>query len=135
MDEVNQGSPHSNETKSCIEGESIESSIQEALVEKDASTIQQHTSLEIKNVKTVETSIKRRIVTEKQRIISMKKRRSKNNPTPDPTSKFTQANHKRKLARKRHSQQGALTISFFHLRSFLLTIWKKRKKFMTKMSS
>ncbi|KAL4374050.1 hypothetical protein AHAS_Ahas05G0143000 [Arachis hypogaea] len=97
-EEINQGSPHSNETKNCIEGEFIELPIQGALDEEDNPTIQQYPSLEIKDVKVVETSTKGRIVTEKQRIIAMKKRRSKDNPTPDPTSKFTQANHKRMLA-------------------------------------
>ncbi|KAL4315965.1 hypothetical protein AHAS_Ahas15G0237800 [Arachis hypogaea] len=98
-EEINQGCPHSIETKSFIEGEFIEPPIQEALDEEDAPTIPQHPSLDIKDVK---TSTKRRIVTEKQRTIFMKKRRSKNNPIPDPTSKFTQANHKRKLAGKKH---------------------------------
>ncbi|KAL4329961.1 hypothetical protein AHAS_Ahas13G0352400 [Arachis hypogaea] len=134
-EEANQGSPHSNEIESCIEGEFSEPPIQEVLDEKDAPTIQQYPSLEIKDVKAVNTIPKRRIETEKQRTISMKKRRSRNNPTADPTSKFTQANHKRKLARERPSPQGALTGSFFHLRSFLLTNWKKRKKVMNKMSS
>ncbi|KAL4374282.1 hypothetical protein AHAS_Ahas05G0166200 [Arachis hypogaea] len=74
----NQGSPHSNETESCIEDEFIEPLIQEALDEKDALTVQQHPSFEIKDVKTIEISTKIRIVTEKQRTISMKKRSTQN---------------------------------------------------------
>ncbi|KAL4287451.1 hypothetical protein AHAS_Ahas19G0187500 [Arachis hypogaea] len=133
-EEVNQGSSHSNETESCIEGEFSEPPIQEALDEEEALTIQQHPSSKIKDVKAVETSTKMRIVTEKQGTISMKKRRSKNNPTPDPTNKFTQANHKRKLAGRKHSQQGASTGSFFHWRSFLLTNWCSTKDFIKEHS-
>ena len=134
-EKVNQGRSHSNDTESCKEEGFIEPQIQEAFDEQDTPTVQQQPSSEIKDVKAVETSTKRRIVTEKQRIISMKKRRPKNNPTPEPTSKFTQANHKGKLAGKKHSQQGALTSSFIHLKSFLLTNWKKRKKVRNSMSS
>ena len=135
-EEVNQGSPHSNETESCIEGEFIEPPIQEVLDEEDAPTIIQHPSPEIKVVKAINMSTKKRMVTKKRRTISMKKKRStKSHPTPTPTSKFTQANNKRKLAGERHSKQGALTGSSFLLRSFLLTNWKKRKKVMNNMSS
>ena len=134
-EKVNQGRSHSNETESCKEEGFIEPQIQEAFDEQDTPTVQQQPSSEIKDVKAVETSTKMRIVTEKQRTISMKKRRSKNNPTPEPTSKFTQANHKGKLAGKKHSQQGALTSSFIHLKSFLLTNWRKRKKVRNSMSS
>ncbi|KAL4391182.1 hypothetical protein AHAS_Ahas03G0219500 [Arachis hypogaea] len=67
-------------------------------------------------------STKKKMVTKKRRTISMKKKRSnKSYPTPTPTSKFPQANNKRKLAGERHSKQGALTGSSFLLRSFLLT--------------
>ncbi|KAL4344297.1 hypothetical protein AHAS_Ahas11G0164300 [Arachis hypogaea] len=63
-----------------------------------------------------------------------KKRSTKSNSTPIPTSNFTQDNNKRKLAR-RHSKQGTLTGSSFLLRSFLLTNWKKWKKVENNMSS
>jgi len=135
-EEVNQGSPHSNETESCIEGEFIEPQIQEVLDEEDALPIIQYPNPESKVVKAINMSIKKRMVTKKRRTISMKKKRStKSHPTPTPTSKFTQANNKRKLAGERHSKQGALTGSSFLLRSFLLTNWKKRKKVMNNMSS
>ncbi|KAL4316390.1 hypothetical protein AHAS_Ahas15G0280300 [Arachis hypogaea] len=136
-EEVNQGSPHySNKIESCIKDEFIEPPIQEALDEEDAPTIIQHPSTEIKVVKAINMSTKKRMVTKKRRTISMKMKRStKSHPTPTPTSKFTQANNKRKLAGERHSKQGALTGSSFLSRSFLLTNWKKRKKFMNNMSS
>ena len=133
---VNQRSPHSNETESCIEGEFIEPPIQEVLDEEDAPTIIQHPSPEIKVVKAINKSTKKRMVTKKRRTIFMKKKRStKSHPTLTPTSKFTQANNKRRLAGERHSKQGALTSSSFLLRSFLLTNWKKRKKVANNMSS
>ncbi|KAL4287820.1 hypothetical protein AHAS_Ahas19G0224400 [Arachis hypogaea] len=118
-EEVNQRSPHSSETESCIKGEFIEPPIQEALDEEDTPTITQYPSLDIKDVKAIKTSTKRRIVTKKQRTISMKNKRSKNNPTPYQTSKFTQANHKTKLVGKRHSKQGTLTGPSFYLRSLI----------------
>ncbi|KAL4276550.1 hypothetical protein AHAS_Ahas20G0218400 [Arachis hypogaea] len=121
-------SPHSNETESCIEGEFTEPPIQEAHDKEDAPTIQQYPSLEIKDMKAVETSTKRRIVTEKQRIISMKKRRSKDNPTLDPTSKFIQANHKRKLAGKRHSKQGGINWLLFSLEVISLNKLEEEKE-------
>ncbi|KAL4344267.1 hypothetical protein AHAS_Ahas11G0161300 [Arachis hypogaea] len=135
-EEVNQGSPHySNKTESCIKDEFIEPPIQKALDEEDAPTIIQHPSTEIKVVKTINMTTKKSMVTKKRRTISIKKKRStKSHATPTPTSKFTQAN-KRKLAGEKHSKQGALTGSSFLLRSFLLTNWKKRKKFMNNMSS
>ncbi|KAL4321592.1 hypothetical protein AHAS_Ahas14G0125900 [Arachis hypogaea] len=133
-EEVNQGSPHSNEIESCIKGEFIEPPIQEALDEEDIPISTQQPSLEIKEVKAINQSTIIRIVTKKQMTISMKKRGSKNNPTPTPTSKFTQANNKRKLA-GRHSKQGASSFSSAPLRSFLLINWKKRKKVENNMSS
>ncbi|KAL4294006.1 hypothetical protein AHAS_Ahas18G0184900 [Arachis hypogaea] len=133
-EEVNQGCPHSIETESCIEGEFIELPIQEVLDEKDAPTITQQPRLEIKEVKAINKSTKKRMVTKKRRTISVKKRGSKNNLTPAPTSKFTQANNKRKLVGM-YSKQGTLTGSSFLLRSFLLTNWKKRKKVENNMSS
>jgi len=135
-EEVNQGSPHSNETESCIEGEFIEPPIQEVLNEENAPTIIQYPNPEIKVVKAINKSTKKRMVTKKRRTISIKKKMStKSHHTPTPTSKFTQANNKRKLAGERHSKQGALTGFSFLLRSFFLTNWKKRKKFMNNMSS
>ncbi|KAL4344604.1 hypothetical protein AHAS_Ahas11G0195000 [Arachis hypogaea] len=117
-------------------GEFIEPPIQETLDEKDVPTIIQHPSTEIKVVKEINMSTKKRMVTKKRRTISMnKKRTTKSHPTPTPTSKFTQANNRRRLAGERHSKQGALTGSSFLLRSFLLTNWKKRKKVMNNMSS
>ena len=136
-EEVNQGSPHySNKIESCINGQFIEPPIQEALDEEDALTIIQHPSPEIKMVKAINMSTKKRMVTKKRRTIFMKKKRStKSHPTPTPTSKFTQANNRRRLAGESHSKQGALTGSSFLLRSFLLTNWKKRKKVVNNISS
>ncbi|KAL4391104.1 hypothetical protein AHAS_Ahas03G0211700 [Arachis hypogaea] len=123
-------------TESCIKGEFIEPPIQEALDEEGDPTITQQQRSEIKEVKAINKSTKKRMMTKKRRTISMKKKRStKINPTLTTTSKFTQANNKRKLARERHSKQGALTGSSFLLRSFFLAKWKKKKKFMNKMSS
>jgi len=135
-EEVNQGSPHSNEIESCIEGEFIEPPIQEVLDEEDAPPIIQYPNPEIKVVKAINMNTNKRMVTKKGRTIFMKKKRStKSHPTPTPTSKFTQANNRRRLAGERHSKQGALTGSSFLLRSFLLTNWKKRKKVVNNMSS
>ncbi|KAL4356985.1 hypothetical protein AHAS_Ahas09G0141400 [Arachis hypogaea] len=64
-EEANQGSPHSDETESRIEGGFIEPPIQEALDEEDAPTIQQDPNAEIKHVKAVITRTKMRIATEK----------------------------------------------------------------------
>ncbi|KAL4397253.1 hypothetical protein AHAS_Ahas01G0173400 [Arachis hypogaea] len=84
-EEVNQGSPHSNKTESCIKGEFIEPPIQEALDEEDTPTITQQPRLEIKEVKAINKSTKKRMVTKKRRKISMKKKRStKSHPTPTP---------------------------------------------------
>ncbi|KAL4345127.1 hypothetical protein AHAS_Ahas11G0247300 [Arachis hypogaea] len=117
-EEVNQGSPHSNETESCIKGEFIEPPIQEALDEKDASTSTQQPSLEIKEVKAINKSTKKRIVTKIRRTTFMRNKRSTaNNPTPAPTSKANQANNKRKLV-GRHPKQGTSTYSSLPLRSF-----------------
>ncbi|KAL4343892.1 hypothetical protein AHAS_Ahas11G0123800 [Arachis hypogaea] len=106
-EEVNQGSPHSNETESCIEGEFIEPPIQEVLDEEDAPTIIQYPSPEIKVVKAINMNTNKRMVTKKRRTISMKKKRStKSHPTPTPTSKFTQANNRRRLAGRGTQNKG-----------------------------
>ncbi|KAL4343983.1 hypothetical protein AHAS_Ahas11G0132900 [Arachis hypogaea] len=65
-----------------MEGDLIEPSIQEILDEEYPPTITQHLSLEKEDVKAIKESTKRRIVTNKQKIISIKERRStKSNPT------------------------------------------------------
>jgi len=127
--ENNQGSPHSNEVESCMEDDLVEPSIQEVLDEEDTPTITQHLCLAIKEVKAIKESTQRRIMTKKQKTTSMKKRRStKSNPNPIPTSKRNQANNnKRKLA-GRQLTQGASIFSSSPLKSFLLTNWKKRNK-------
>ncbi|KAL4394558.1 hypothetical protein AHAS_Ahas02G0164000 [Arachis hypogaea] len=76
---------------------------QEVLDEEDIPTIPQHLNVKNKEVKAFNKSTKERMVTKKRRIISMNKRSTTNNPTPTPTSKATQANNKKKLAR-RHSK-------------------------------
>ncbi|KAL4374148.1 hypothetical protein AHAS_Ahas05G0152800 [Arachis hypogaea] len=103
-EEVNQGSPHySNDIESCIKGVFIEPPIQEALDEENTPTTIQYPNPEIKVVKAINKSTKKMMVTKKRRTISMKKKRStKSHPTPTPTSKFIQANNKRKLAGERH---------------------------------
>ncbi|KAL4287633.1 hypothetical protein AHAS_Ahas19G0205700 [Arachis hypogaea] len=134
-EEINQGSSYSYEIESCMEEDLSESSIQEVLDEEDTPTITQHPSLEIKEVKAIKKSTKKRIMTKERRTISMKKKMSiKSNRTPTPISKVNQANNKRKLAGRR-SKQGTSIYSSSPLKSFLLTNWKKRKKFKNQMSS
>ncbi|KAL4300847.1 hypothetical protein AHAS_Ahas17G0241800 [Arachis hypogaea] len=77
-EENNQESPHSHEAESCIEGEFIGSPIQEVLDEGDTPTITQHPKLEIKEVKAIKKSTKKRIVTKERRTISMKKKKVNN---------------------------------------------------------
>ncbi|KAL4359134.1 hypothetical protein AHAS_Ahas08G0047000 [Arachis hypogaea] len=89
--------PHPHEAESCKKDGFIEPSIQEALDEDDTPTVTQHPTLDIKEVKATNKSTKKRIMTKKWKTISMKKRRSKSNPTPTLTSKFTQANNKKSL--------------------------------------
>jgi len=86
---------------------------QEVLDKEDTPTISQHPSYENKEVKAINKSTKKRIVTKEQRTICMKNKRSTaNNPTPTPTSKANQENNKRKLA-GRLSKQGTSTYSSF----------------------
>ena len=86
-------------------------------------------------VKAINKSTEKRIVTKLQRTIFMKKRRSTtSNPPPDPASKLNQVINKRKLAEE-IPRQGAIAESSPPLRSFLLTNWKKRKKINHNMSS
>ncbi|KAL4287648.1 hypothetical protein AHAS_Ahas19G0207200 [Arachis hypogaea] len=129
-EEVNQEISHSREVESCIEEWLIEPPIQEAFDEENTPTITQQPCLDIQEVKATNNNNEERIVTKLQLIISRKKKRSTtSNPTPKPpASKFNQANNKRDLADRR-PRKGALTGSSLPLRSFLLTNWKKRKKF------
>ncbi|KAL4374186.1 hypothetical protein AHAS_Ahas05G0156600 [Arachis hypogaea] len=119
---------HSTETEKCKKEGLIEPPIQEAFDEKKTPTITQPPRLGFKEVKAINKSTKKRIVTKLSRTIFMKKNGSTtSNPPPDPASKLNQAINKRKLAEER-PRQGTLAESPFSLRSFLLTNWKKRKK-------
>ncbi|KAL4371706.1 hypothetical protein AHAS_Ahas06G0192600 [Arachis hypogaea] len=112
-----------------MEGDLIEPSIQEVLDEGYPPTIIQHLNLEKKEVKAIKKSTERGIVTIKQKTTSMKKRRStKSNPAPTPTSKLNQANNNKRKLVKRKSHLGESIFSSSPMKSFLLTNWKKRKK-------
>ncbi|QHO24052.1 uncharacterized protein DS421_12g368900 [Arachis hypogaea] len=120
-EEANQGNSHSIEAENYRKEEPTEPSIQKALDEENSPTITQPPRLEFKEVKTINKSTEKRIVTKLQRTIFMKKRRSTtSNPPPDPASKLNQAINKRKLAEER-PRQGAIAESSPPLRSFLLT--------------
>ncbi|KAL4321495.1 hypothetical protein AHAS_Ahas14G0116200 [Arachis hypogaea] len=111
----------------------MEPPIQEALDEKKTPTITQPPRLGFKEVKAINKSTKKRIVTKIPRTTFMR-RSTANNPPPDPASKINQANLTRKLAERR-PRQGTITETSPFLESFLLTNWKKRKKVKNNMSS
>ncbi|KAL4276169.1 hypothetical protein AHAS_Ahas20G0180300 [Arachis hypogaea] len=104
---------HSSEAEKHMKEEFMEPPIQKALDEYKTPIITQQPSFEFKGVKATSKST---------------------NSVPNPASKLNQAIYKRKLAEER-PRQGTLAESFPHLRSFLLTNWKKRKKVKNNMSS
>ncbi|KAL4287750.1 hypothetical protein AHAS_Ahas19G0217400 [Arachis hypogaea] len=127
-EEANQEKSHSTEAEKCKEEKLMEPPMQKALDEEITPTITQPPRLGLKEVKAINKSTEKRIVTKLQRTIFMKKRRSTtSNPPPDLASKLNQVINKRKLAEER-PRQGAIAESSPLLRSFLLTNWKKRKK-------
>ncbi|QHO01969.1 uncharacterized protein DS421_13g419800 [Arachis hypogaea] len=112
-EEVNQENSHSSEAEKYIEEELMELPIQKALDEDKTPMITQPPSTDNQEVKATNKST---------------------NPTPDLASKLNQAINKRKLAEER-PRQGAIVEFSPHLKSFLLTNWKKRKKVKNNMSS
>ncbi|KAL4315420.1 hypothetical protein AHAS_Ahas15G0193600 [Arachis hypogaea] len=118
--------PNSSEAEKYIKEEFMEPPIQKALDEYKTPTITQPPKLGFKEVKAIDKSTKKRIVTKTPRTTFMR-RSTANNPPPDPASKINQANFTRKLAEER-PRQGALAETSPPLKSFLLTNWKKRKK-------
>ena len=124
---------HSTEVEKYMKEKLMEPPMQEALDKEITPTITQQPKLGFKEVKAINKSTEKRIVTKLQRTIFMKKRRSTtSNPSPGPlASKLNQAMYKRKLA-ERKPRQGAIAESSPPLRSFLLTNWKKRKKVKNK---
>ncbi|KAL4321778.1 hypothetical protein AHAS_Ahas14G0144500 [Arachis hypogaea] len=128
-EKVIQENSHSSGAEKYIKEELIEPLIQEALDEKRTPTIIQPPRLGFKEVKAINKSTKKRIVTKLPRtIIMMNKGSTTSNPTPGPlASKLNQAMYKRKLA-ERKPRKGTTAESSPPLRSFLLTNWKKRKK-------
>ncbi|KAL4374162.1 hypothetical protein AHAS_Ahas05G0154200 [Arachis hypogaea] len=128
-----QDKSHSTEVEKCTEEELTKPPLQEALNEEITPTITQQPKLGFKEVKAINKSTKKRIVTKISRTI-FKKRSTANNPPPDQSSKLNQANFKRKLA-ERKPRKGTIAGTSPPLRSFLLTNWKKRKKVKNNMSS
>ncbi|KAL4374153.1 hypothetical protein AHAS_Ahas05G0153300 [Arachis hypogaea] len=124
-DEDNQGRPNSSEAENHMKEGLMEPPIQEALDEENTPIITQQPSLESKEVKAIDKSTKKRIVTKISKT-TFKKRSTANNPPPDQASKLNQANFKRKLAERR-PRQGTIAETSPPLKSFLLTNWKKRK--------
>ncbi|KAL4344512.1 hypothetical protein AHAS_Ahas11G0185800 [Arachis hypogaea] len=118
--------PNSSEEEKYIKEEFMEPPIQEALNEEITPIITQQPCLDIQEVKAINKSTKKRIVT-KTPMTTFMRRSTANNPPPDPASKINQANFTRKLAEER-PRQGALAKTSPPLKSFLLTNWKKRKK-------
>ena len=109
------------------------SPMQEALDKEITPTITQQPKLGFKEVKAINKSTKKRIVTKISRTTFMR-RSTANNPPPDQASKLNQANFKRKLAEMK-PRKGTKAETSPLLKSFLLTNWKKRKKVKNNMSS
>ncbi|KAL4344588.1 hypothetical protein AHAS_Ahas11G0193400 [Arachis hypogaea] len=133
MEEDTQENSHSSEVNK-KEERLREPPIQEALNEKKTPTITQSPRLGFKEVKAINKSTKKRIVTKLPRKIFMKNKGSTtSNPTPGPlASKLNQAMYKRKLA-ERKPRKGTIAETSPPLRSVLLTNWKKRKKVKNNM--
>ncbi|KAL4276193.1 hypothetical protein AHAS_Ahas20G0182700 [Arachis hypogaea] len=127
MEEDTQENSHSSEAENHMKEGLMEPPIKEALNEKKTPTFTQPPRLGFKEVKAINKSTKKRIVTKLPRT-TFKRRSTTSNPTPGPiASKLNQAMYKRKLA-ERKPRQGAIAESSPPLKSFLLTNWKKRKK-------
>ncbi|KAL4315990.1 hypothetical protein AHAS_Ahas15G0240300 [Arachis hypogaea] len=110
-EEDTQEKSHSSEAEKYTEEELIEPLLQGTLDEKKTPTITQPPRLGFKEVKAINKSTKKRIVTKLPRTIFMKKKGSTtSNPPPDPASKLNQAINKRKLAEER-LRQGTLAES------------------------
>ncbi|KAL4329883.1 hypothetical protein AHAS_Ahas13G0344600 [Arachis hypogaea] len=119
--------PNSSEAEKYIKEEFMEPPIQKALDEYKTPTITQPLRLGFKEVKAIDKSTKKRIVTKLPRT-TFKRRSTTSNPTPGPIAgKLNQAIYNKKLAEKK-PRQGAIAESSPLLKSFLLTNWKKRKK-------
>ncbi|QHO42171.1 uncharacterized protein DS421_5g151910 [Arachis hypogaea] len=101
-EEDTQEKSHSTETEKCKKEGLIEPPIQEAFDEKKTPTITQPPRLGFKEVKAINKSTKKRIVTKLPRTIFMKKKGSTtSNPPPNPASKLNQVMYKRRLAERR----------------------------------
>ncbi|KAL4365126.1 hypothetical protein AHAS_Ahas07G0074900 [Arachis hypogaea] len=124
---------HSTEVEKYMKEKLMEPPMQEALDKEITLTITQQPKLGFKEVKAINKSTKKRIVTKISRTI-FKKWSTANNPPPDQASKLNQANFKRKLA-ERKPRKGTIAETSPPLKSFLLTNWKKRKKVKNNMSS
>ncbi|QHO23887.1 uncharacterized protein DS421_12g367440 [Arachis hypogaea] len=133
MEKDTQEKSHSTEAEKCKEEKPMEPPMQEALNEEITPTTTQPPKLGLKEVKAINKSTEKRIVTKLQRT-TFKRRSTANNPSPELASKLNQAMYKRRLAEKR-LRKGTTAETFPPLRSFLLTNWKKRKKVKNNMSS
>ncbi|QHO23886.1 uncharacterized protein DS421_12g367430 [Arachis hypogaea] len=133
MEKDTQEKSHSTEAEKCKEEKPMEPPMQEALNEEITPTTTQPPKLRLKEVKAINKSTEKRIVTKLQRT-TFKRRSTANNPSPELASKLNQAMYKRRLAEKR-LRKGTTAETFPPLRSFLLTNWKKRKKVKNNMSS
>ncbi|KAL4381520.1 hypothetical protein AHAS_Ahas04G0141700 [Arachis hypogaea] len=125
-EEVIPENSHSSEAENHMKEGLVEPPIQEALNEEITPIITQQPCLDIQEVKAIDKSTKKRIVTKIPRTTFMR-RSTANNPPPDPASKLNQAVYKRRLVERR-PRQGTITETSPLLESFLLTNWKKRKK-------
>ncbi|KAL4365183.1 hypothetical protein AHAS_Ahas07G0080600 [Arachis hypogaea] len=102
-----------------MEDDLIEPSIQEVLDKEATAIITQQPCLDIQEVKTINKSTKKRIVTKIPRT-TFKRRSIATHPSPEPASKLNQAMYKRRLAEKR-PRKGTIAETSPPLRSFLLT--------------
>ncbi|KAL4306714.1 hypothetical protein AHAS_Ahas16G0205900 [Arachis hypogaea] len=125
-EEVIPENSHTSEAENHMKEGLVEPPIQEALNEEITPIITQQPCLDIQEVKAIDKSTKKRIVTKIPRTTFMR-RSTANNPPPDPASKINQANFTRELVERR-PRQGTITETSPLLESFLLTNWKKRKK-------
>ncbi|KAL4391525.1 hypothetical protein AHAS_Ahas03G0253800 [Arachis hypogaea] len=105
----------------------MEQPIQKAFDEENTPKITQQPYLDIQEVKAINKSTKKRIVTKIPRTTFKRSSTTSNPTTGQLASKLNQAMYKRRLA-ERKPRKGTIAETFFLLRSFLLTNWKKRKK-------
>ncbi|KAL4381353.1 hypothetical protein AHAS_Ahas04G0125000 [Arachis hypogaea] len=132
-EEVIPENSHSSEAENHMKEGLMEPPIQEALNEEITPIITQQPCLDVQEVKAIDKSTEKRIVTKLQRT-TFKRRSTANNPSPELASKLNQIVYKMRLAEKR-LRKGTTAETFPPLRSFLLTNWKKRKKVKNNMSS